>query len=71
TALMLAALNGYQEVVEYLVEHGADVNAQDEEGRNVFMYATDPKIVDYLVKAYKATQAYAKLDQYRKNLLRH
>ena len=30
TALMVAAQDGHREVVELLLQHGADVNAEDE-----------------------------------------
>ena len=30
TALYMAAQNGHREVVELLLQHGADVNAEDE-----------------------------------------
>ena len=39
TALMMAAKRGYIHVVEYLVDHGADVNRTDEEGETPLLMA--------------------------------
>ena len=39
TALMMAAKRGYIHVVEYLVEHGADVQQADEEGETPLLMA--------------------------------
>ncbi|MBQ4875143.1 MAG: ankyrin repeat domain-containing protein [Rickettsiaceae bacterium H1] len=37
TALMLAALNGHKEIVELLLQHGADFDAKDKEGKTALM----------------------------------
>ena len=40
TPLHFAAGHGHLAVVQWLVEHKADINAKDEEGNNVYYYAT-------------------------------
>jgi ankyrin repeat protein len=39
TSLMSAALNGQTEIVKGLLRNGADVNAQNLEGRTALMFA--------------------------------
>lgn len=54
TALMAAAKNGHNEVVQVLLSKGADVNAENKYGRTALMYATDwghKEIVELLKKA--------------------
>ena len=43
TALHGAAFRGLNEVIEYLVQHGADINAQDFQGRTAFRMAEGAK----------------------------
>ena len=54
TALMLAAMKGNIRQVEMLLRHGADVNAQDAEGKTALNYALEfgyKEIVDMLAEA--------------------
>jgi hypothetical protein len=39
TPLILAARHGHKEIVEFLLEQGADVNASDNEGKNAWYHA--------------------------------
>lgn len=41
TPLMIAAYNNQYDIAKYLIEHGADVNAQNYNGTTVIMYAKD------------------------------
>ena len=54
TALMLAAENDEKEIVELLVEHGADVNNTDLYGATALMIASNnisgTQIVEYLIE---------------------
>jgi uncharacterized protein len=54
TPLMIAALEGDMEAVDYLLAGGAQVNAKDNEGRTALMFAvvnSHPKIVKALIRA--------------------
>jgi len=44
----LAAINGYLEIVEYLVENGYDVNPKDRWGSTPLNDATDDEVIEYL-----------------------
>ena len=53
TALMMAAFDGYTEVVELLIGHGAEVDRHDSSGRTALMYASSgpfPQTVELLVQ---------------------
>jgi len=53
TALMMAAFDGYTDVVKLLLEHGADVHRMDPEGRTALMFAATgpfPETVDLLLE---------------------
>lgn len=48
TPMHLAAINGYIEIVEYLVEQGYDVNPKDRWGSTPLNDATDDEVIEYL-----------------------
>lgn len=48
TPMHLAAINGYLEIVEYLVENGCDVNPKDRWGSTPLNDATDDEVIEYL-----------------------
>jgi ankyrin repeat protein len=53
TALMVAAFEGYTEVVGFLLDHGAEVDRLDGAGRTAVMYASSgpfPQTVELLVQ---------------------
>jgi ankyrin repeat protein len=54
TALMRAAFDGHKEVVELLLEKGADVNAKDKDGGTALMiaYVKGHKEIVKLLKSY-------------------
>lgn len=41
TAMHLAAEEGHDQIVQYLIDHGVDVNAKDDLDRTPIFYATD------------------------------
>jgi len=54
TALMMAAFDGYTEVVELFVEYEAEVDLRDGAGRTALMYAASgpfPQTVELLIKS--------------------
>ena len=54
TALMMAAFEGYTEVVGLLLDHGAGVDRIDREGRTAMMYASSgpfPQTVELLLES--------------------
>jgi ankyrin repeat protein len=53
TAVMMAAFEGYTEVVKLLLDHGAEVGRRDGAGRTAMMYASSgpfPQTVELLVQ---------------------
>jgi ankyrin repeat protein len=56
TALMLAASNEKQDVVDYLLAHGANPKARDEKGRTALDFAKAGKVEDYMVTSIKDTR---------------
>ncbi len=53
TALMMAAFDGYSEVVKLLLDYGAEVDRRDGAGRTAMMYASSgpfPQTVELLVQ---------------------
>lgn len=48
TPMHLAAMSGYIEVVEYLVENGYEVNPKDRWGSTPLNDATDDEIIEFL-----------------------
>lgn len=48
TPLMTAAVNGHFEIVELLVQMGADLSLKDDGGRTVFQKVSDPKMQAFL-----------------------
>ena len=59
TALHGAAFRGLDEVIEYLVAHGADINARDYRGRTPFRLAEGSK-QSFQFQAYPGTAALLK-----------
>ncbi len=53
TPLHLAAINGYLDIVQALVEAGANVSAKDKGGKTPFAVAKDPAIQAYLQSKIK------------------
>ena len=55
TALIAAAYNGHERVVDLLLQRGAEVNLQDSKGRTALMKAAysnhDPTVVSRLLRA--------------------
>ncbi len=54
TAMMMAAFDGYTEVVEVLFDHGAEVDRRDASGRTALMYASSgpfPQTVELLIES--------------------
>jgi uncharacterized protein len=52
TALMTASWQGHTETVKALLDHGADINARNDDGRTALMYASDrakPELVRMLL----------------------
>ena len=52
TALMFAAWHGHVDVIEYLLDHGADMHVVDSFGDNALGYAekyNEAKAADYLI----------------------
>lgn len=50
--LLLAVQNGHGEVCRFLLDHGADVNSRDKNGRTALMVACElgsPKVVEALM----------------------
>jgi ankyrin repeat protein len=59
TALMMAALSGFEEVAELLIERGANIEARDELGRTALTFAIlgrNKKAVELLIKKGADTQ---------------
>ncbi len=53
TALMMAAFDGYTEVVDLLLDHDAEVDRRDDAGRTAIMYASSgpfPQTVELLLR---------------------
>jgi ankyrin repeat protein len=53
TALHYCAAQGFVELVELLVEHGADINAQDEQGKTpltIALESAQPVVADLLLE---------------------
>jgi len=53
TALMMAAFEGFAEVVELLLDHGSEVDRRDGAGRTALMYASSgpfPQTVELLIQ---------------------
>jgi len=49
----LLLINGYKEVVELLLENGADVNAKNKDGMTALMYAAEKgykEVVELLIR---------------------
>ncbi len=42
TGLIISCFNAHKEIVEFLIDHKADVNATNAKGTSVFMYAKTP-----------------------------
>ena len=51
---MIAAGNGHEEVVKLLLEKGADINAENRDGKNALMFAAENrhKEIVELIKRY-------------------
>ena len=56
TELMLAASNEKQDVVDYLLAHGANARVRDEKGRTALDFAKAGKVEDYMVTSIKDTR---------------
>ncbi|MCR4623430.1 MAG: ankyrin repeat domain-containing protein [Alphaproteobacteria bacterium] len=50
TALHLAAQEGYAEIAELLIKHGANVNAESEDGRTPLFFAENVKTAELLIE---------------------
>ena len=50
---MWASNGGYEEIVELLIQNGADVNVKDHAGRNAVMIAKDEKTRKAIIDAVK------------------
>ena len=50
---MWASLMGCKEVVEFLIQKGADVNQKDNNGQNAMMRADNEKIKKAIIEAVK------------------
>jgi ankyrin repeat protein len=59
TALHGAAFRGLNEIIQYLVEHGADINARDFRGRTPYRLAEGSK-QSFQFQAYPDTAAFIK-----------
>ena len=59
TALHGAAFRGLNEIIQYLVEHGADINARDFRGRTPYRLAEGSK-QSFQFQAYPETAAFLK-----------
>jgi ankyrin repeat protein len=59
TALHGAAFRGLDEIIRYLVEHGANINARDFRGRTPYRIAEGSK-QSFQFQAYPATAAFLK-----------
>jgi len=53
TALMLAATNAKADVVELLLQHGADKKLKDSKGKTALDYAKQATVEDWLIKSNK------------------
>lgn len=51
TALHLASQGGFEEVVPILVEHGADINTRERDGRTALHFAKTANIAEYFLEA--------------------
>jgi len=56
TPLMLAALNEKQDVVDYLLAHGAKAKPKDAKGQTALDYAQKGKVEDYMITSIKDTR---------------
>ena len=56
TALMLAAKNEKQDVVDFLLKHGAHAKLKDAKGQTALDYAKAGKVEDYMIKSIKDTR---------------
>jgi len=56
TPLMLAAMNEKQDVVDYLLAHGAKASAKDSRGQTALDYARNGKVEDYMLTSIKDTR---------------
>jgi len=56
TALMLAAKNEKQDVVDYLLARGAKAAAKDSKGQTALDYSRSGKVEDYMVTSVKDTR---------------
>jgi len=49
--LIFASLKGYEDIVKFLIENGADIDAKDNLGATALMYAVDHlEVVELLIK---------------------
>ena len=56
TPLMLAAMNEKQDVVDYLLSHGAKASAKEAKGQTALDYARKGKVEDYMITSIKDTR---------------